>query len=175
MTEVQTAPAPQPADEYAGYEDYWGTDETTKHFLKDGKQFFVIQPMNEGSKTKFQKMTNQDVVLEQKSGNARLRVDPATERHELIKASVVDWHLVQRNNHTGQFEEIRFTPDKLTKWLQTAPPHVVSDLEHAIRLANPWLQADMTLEDIDEEMDRLRELRKQKEAEELGESGSATK
>lgn len=175
MTEAPAAPAPQTDNPFAGYDDYWGTNETVKHYLKDGKQYFVIQPMNEGAKTRFQKMTNQDVVLEQKSGNARLKVDPATERHELIKASVIDWHMVQRDKHTGQFEEVRFTPDKLSKWLQTAPPHVVSDLEFAIRKANPWLQADMSVEDIDEEINRLVELRKQKEAEDLGESGSANK
>lgn len=176
MSETHThAVTPEPITAAPDYEDYWGNDETVKHFLPDHKQYFVIRPMNEGAKAKFQKMTNRDVILEQKTQNARFRVDPAEERHELIRHSVIDWFLFQRDRNTGAIEQVRFTPDKLNKWLSVAPPKVVEDLEHAIRMANPWLQADMTFEQIDEEINRLREVRAQKEREEQGEGDSTNR
>jgi hypothetical protein len=44
--------------------------------------------MNEGDKSKFEKITNQDMIVNQDS-SARLRFDQTTQRHELIKMSVV--------------------------------------------------------------------------------------
>lgn len=172
MTETVTESAPVVTPDY---EDYWGNDETVKVPLPDGTQYFIIQPMNEGKKAQFQRMTNRDIIMEQKTQNARFKVDPAQERHELIKSSVVDWLMYRKDKTTQQVEEVRFTPDKLNKWLSVAPPHVVELVEHKIRLANPWLQAEMTVEQIDEEIDRLRELRQQREREEQGESDSANK
>src|SRR4051812_24981941 len=67
------------------FDNYWGTDETTNVYLPDGKQYVVVKPMDEGAKTKFQKMTSRDVVLQQKTGDAKMSVDPAGERHLLIK------------------------------------------------------------------------------------------
>lgn len=161
-------------DQYAGYDDYWAVDETIKHFLPDGKQFMVIQPMNEGAKAKFQKLTSRSVVLQQKTGDAKLDVDPAAERHALIKSSVIDWHIIQRDK-SGVASPAPFSPRTLESWLDKAPAVVVEKLEHAIRLANPWLQADMTLDAMLEERDRLEELIKQKREEEAGEGDSANR
>lgn len=157
------------------YEDYWSVDETIKHYLPDGKQYFEIQPMNEGAKTKFQKLTNRDIVMSQKrEGEARISVDPAGERHALIKHSVVGWNLMQKSPD-GSWSPAPFSSRTLESWLEVAPPHIVEDLEHAIRMANPWLQAEQTVEAIDEEIERLYEVRKQLLAEQEGEESSATK
>lgn len=157
------------------YEDYWGTYDTIKHFLPDGKQYFVIQPMNEGGKTRYQKLTNRDIVMSQRAqGEARIAVDPAGERHALIKESVVDWNLMQKAPD-GSWSPAPFATRNLEAWLEKAPPHIVEKLEHAIRLANPWLQAEQTLEMVDEEMNRLYEIRKQLVNEAAGEDGSADK
>lgn len=169
MTETTTAPTQTPEPISEQWEDYWGTDERVNHYLPDGKQYFVLQVMNEGAKVKFQKMTTQDVVLDQRSGNAKFKMDPATERHELIRASVKDWLLYK------QGVKQPFSERNLSQWLSAAPPKLVEDLEFAIRKLNPWLQNDMTVEQIDEEMNRLRELRSEKEKEAAGEGDSANK
>lgn len=178
MTEapvVTTPPAPAEPDEFfSGMEDYWGTDDTTKVHLPDGKQYFIVKPMNEGEKSKFQKMTTKDVVLQQRTGDARMAVDPAGERHALIKASVVGWKMYKRSS-TGAFEEVGYSKQMLEKWLETANPKAVEKVEHGIRLVNPWLQGDMTVKDIDEELDRLADLRKQIVDREAGEADSANK
>jgi hypothetical protein len=171
---TETATAPHPESQQVEYVDYWGTDEQIKHFLPDGKQYFVINIMNEGAKSKFQKMTNQDLVVG-RDNTATVKMDPARERHELIKASVVDWHIMQRDKNDGNFYPAPFSRKSLEMWLEVAPPKIVEDLEYAIRMANPWMQADMTVEDIDKEIDRLNELRRDVRARELGESDSANK
>lgn len=174
MTEtITTDAAGIPDDEYSGIEDYWGTDETVNVYLPDGKQYFVVKPMNEGEKAKFQKMTSKDVVLQQRTGDARMSIDPAGERHQLIKSSVINWQIFKKVN--GRPEPVGFSKQMLEKWLETAPPKVVEHVEHKIRLVNPWLQAEMTLADIDEEIDRLAELRKQVVEREAGEAASANK
>lgn len=150
------------------YADYWGTEEKHKHYLPDGVQYFEFKIMNEGDKTQFQKLTNQDLTIG-RDNTAKVRMDPAAERHTLIKTSVTDWHMFKGG------EPVAFSKQLLEKWLTVADPKVVEDLEFAIRKANPWLQADMSVEEIDKEIDRLVELRKQVVDREAGEADSASK
>jgi hypothetical protein len=84
MTDQPVAPStdPQPP-----VEDYWGTEEYSQWYLPDGVQFFKFKIMNEGEKAKFEKITNQDMIVNQ-DRSARLRFDQTTQRHELIKTSV---------------------------------------------------------------------------------------
>lgn len=162
------------------YEDYWGVDETFRFVLKDGKQYFDIKPMDEGAKTRFQKMTNKGIRMNQRSQEATIDVDPADERHTLIRESVVDWKIMQRGPD-GQFSEfICPTDDKMRKraidqLLERFNPKVVQDLEFFIRTKNPWMQADQKLEDLLEQRDELDILIKQKREEEMGETSSANK
>lgn len=174
------SPLADAGENFAGFENYWGTDETEKVYLADGKQYFVIQPMNEGAKTKYQKMTTKDVVLQQKTGDARMSVDPAGERHTLIKSSVIDWYLMQLTPNAdprqlSSWTQAPFSPRSLEQWLDKANPKAVERLEDGIRKLNPWLQADMTLADVDEELERLYTLRKEIEARDSGEASSANK
>jgi hypothetical protein len=152
--------------------DYWGTDETHKHYLPDGVQYFEFQIMNEGAKVRFQKLTNQDLIVG-RDQSARVKVSPEAERHTLIETSVVGWHLFKLVN--GHPEPVGYSPQMLKKWLEVAPPKVVEELEYAIRMANPWMQSEMTVEEIDKEIDRLHDVRKQVIEREAGEAASATK
>lgn len=148
--------------------DYWGTDETHRHYLPDGKQYFEFKIMNEGDKVKFQKLTNQDLVVG-RDNTAKVRVDPAAERHTLIKTSVTNWYLLKGGEVVG------YSKQMLEKWLEVAPPKIVEELEYAIRMKNPWMQSEMTVEEIDKEIERLEEVRKQVREREAGEAASATK
>ncbi len=166
---------PTPTADFEGVSapvDYWGTDERHKHMLPDGTQWFEFKIMDEGAKVEFQKLTNQDLTIG-RDNTAKVRVDPATERHTLIETSVVDWYLVKIE--AGVPQPVAYSKQLLRKWLTVAPPKIVEDLERAIRLANPWMQAEMKVADIDEEIDRLREQRKQAIEREAGEPSSATK
>jgi hypothetical protein len=171
--ETPEAPAPQ-APPTPQVVDYWGTDEKHKHYLPDGVQYFEFKIMNEGDKVKFQKLTNQDLVVG-RDNSARVKVSPETERHTLIETSVTDWYLFIKDDRSGEMVPAAFNKTMLRNWLSVAPPKIVEDLEYAIRMANPWMQAEMTVEEIDKEMDRLVDLRKQIVEREAGEASSATK
>lgn len=154
---VQAAPV-EDFDEFSGYDDYWGVDEQDKFFLPDGKQYFLIQIMTEGNRAKFQRQTNQDLTVN-RDGGAKIKVDQAKDRHELIKTAIVGWFIVRKDARDGKFKEVPFDNNSILNWLDTANPALVDDVVFAIRKANPWLQSDMSVEDIDKEISNLNDLR----------------
>lgn len=154
-------------------EDYFGFAKTERWYLPDNVSYFELRAMNEGDKAKFQKMTQRDMVLEKGSGNARFKIDPAVERHALIEASVVGWNLT-RNGVPVPFDKAgRANP--LGDFLQLADPAIVEKLELAIRKLNPWLLAEMSVEEIDNQIEELKELRKVAVEREAGEGSSSSK
>jgi hypothetical protein len=192
MTQVQSTPdlemgsdipTQQTNDPVEGvvYENYWGVDETFKFILPDGVQYFEVRPMDEGAKVKFQKLTNKAVRMNQRTEEASFDIDPAEERHTLIKQSVVSYHIMQKgpNNVWEPYpcppaSDTRFRRS-LEQLLEHFNPKVIQDLEFFIRTKNPWMQADMDLDEIDKEIGRLETLRRQKLDEEAGEGSSANK
>lgn len=164
---ITTAPAPvadPDIETVEQYEDYFGFDETHTFTLPDHRQQIFFKSMTEGMRARFQKQTNRDIHFNRQTSDARLSVDPAVERWALISISVTGWSL-KRRNRTGQWEDAPFSTgspgSELNKWLDLANPSVVADLEDAIRKANPWLLDDMNVEQIDQELERLTDLRKQ--------------
>jgi hypothetical protein len=171
---------PEAAQSGEYYEDYWGVQETHRYTLKDGKQYFEVQPMDEGGKTRFQKMTNKGIRMNQRSQEATIDVDPADERHTLIRESVVGWRIMQKGPD-GSFSEFPCPSDErlrhraIDQLLTKFNPKVIQDLEFFIRTKNPWMQADMELEELYEERDRIEILIKQRKEQEAGEGFSASK
>lgn len=155
---VQTEPMPPQPE----FEDYWSFSQKERFMLPDGKQWIEFNVMNEGQKSSYQKKINKDIKFNRKSGDASIKSDVADERHALIETSVTDWYMVQGRN------QVSFSVQMLRNWLNIADPRIVESLEVAIRKANPWLLGDMTLEDIDEEIQRLQELRIETEKREQG-------
>jgi len=152
-------------------EDYFGFQAFDTFEFPDGLTWIKFKKMNEGDKAKFQKTSSRDLVLERQSGNARMKVDPGGDRHALIIECCVDWNL----KRGPQREPILFSERNLREFLALANPQIVEDLEKAIRKFNPWLMAEMTVEDIDREIDNLKEMREIAEARELGKSSSSDK
>lgn len=149
--------------------DYFSFMASEKFYFPDRKQYIEFQIMNEGAKSEFQKKTQKDLVVERQSGNARMRVNPATERHELIKASVTGWYMFRGG------KEYPYSPRMLDDFLKLADPKIIEDLEKAIRKANPWLMSDMSVEDIDREIANLQEMREIAVEREAGEGSSSSK
>lgn len=150
--------------------DYFGFQRRERFVFPDGLTWIEFEVMNEGKKAKFQRDTQRDLVIERGSGNARAKIDPAATRHALIEASVVDWNLT-RNGRPYPYNAGQALRDFLT----LADPVVIEDLEKAIRKANPWLLDEMSVEDIDREIDNLKEMREVAERRERGEASSANK
>lgn len=193
MTQDAIAPPLEPGDQgfnspdpeiaaieqEAPYEDYFGYEKTDQWFFPDGRQYISFQRMNEGARASFQKKTTKDITIVRGTQDAKMKVDPATERWELLSSSVKGWHLVKRHPRTGEFTPVPFSIGspgaEFEKWMSTADPDLIDSLEKAIRKANPWLRTDETLEDIDKEMDNLRERREEILARERGEGSSGSK
>lgn len=145
------------------YVDYFGFGEDKVFVLPDGRQTILFSVMNEGKRAAYQKRTSKDIKFNRASGDAAIKADQAEERHELIMSSVTGWTLMRRGA-TG-WEPVPFNGNgpnsSLANWLKVADPKIVDALELAIRKANPWMQAEMTVAEIDKEIESLQELRAQ--------------
>lgn len=167
MTEAPAFPPVVSTDvDEIEYVDYFTFDETYTFALPDGKQHIYFKAMTEGMRARYQKLTNRDIHFNRINQDARLSVDPATDRQALVSVSVTGWDLKRKNPRTGRWEDAPFsnngTPgDELHKWMDVVNPKILDALEEAIRAANPWLLQDMTVEQVDREMERLVDLRKQ--------------
>lgn len=150
--------------------DYFGFAAEETFYFPDGVTWIKFKVMNEGAKSKFQRETQRDLVIERGSGNARTKMDPAAQRHALIEASITDWNLV-RGGRPFPFSKGR----PLADFLELSDPKLIEDLEKAIRKANPWLLDEMSVEDIDREIDNLKEMREVAEKREQGEASSASR
>ena len=145
--------------------DYFGfTGSEQKFMLPDGVSYIEYRRMNEGQKKAFQDKTSKDLVLERQSGNARMSVLQGSERHELIKQCVTGWNLKRGDS------PVPFTTVMLSDFLNLTDPLIVEELEKAIRKANPWLMAEMSVADIDREIENLTEMRQVAEERERGEN-----
>lgn len=142
--------------------DYFGTDETERTFLPDGVSWIEHKTLTEGDRRKYLNKTNRGVEVIKATGNARMSLAPGDERYELLRVSIVNWNL------SSGGKPVPFNYTKLDSFLEKANPKVVDIIEKAVRLANPWLLAEMSVEDIDREIGTLTELRAKKVEEEEG-------
>lgn len=142
-------------------DDYFGFGAEERFLFPDGVTYISFRIMNEGQRKKFQKSTNRDIKFNRSTNDASIKADPAEERWQLITSSCVGWNLVRRDPRTQALEPIMFNGKLLEQWMEMADPKLIDELELAIRRANPWLQAEMTVEEVDKEIERLTDLRKE--------------
>lgn len=147
--------------------DYWGFSETENWYFPDGVQYLVLQRMNEGAKAKYQRSIRSDITIARSTGDAKMKADPATERHELLKACIVNWNLY-KDGQPAPFNVSGRTPN-LEQFLSVADPRIIEDIEKACRKLNPWLTSDVTVEEIDKQIEELQELREEVLQREQGE------
>lgn len=159
----------------SGEVDYFGFDETDKVFLPDGKQYLEIRALNEGGRTKFQAKTNRDVIVARTTGDAKMRLDPGSERHALLMEAIVGWSLRRKDPKKGDFYDVPFNKQFLGEFLENADPKIINIIEKEVRKLNPWTMNEMTVEDIDKELADLQELREAKVKEDAGNSNSSGK
>lgn len=171
-------PVQDVSDVFEGYQDYFGFDDYKRYYLPDGRQYIEFRVMNEGQRSKFEKKTSRDVRFNRRTDDAAIKVDAAEDRHALIEASVTNWHVVRRNA-SGKFEPVPFTIGSqhasFNQWIDKADPRIVNDLHQEIVKANPWLNSEMNVEMIDEEIKKLQEMRDEAVKREAAEKNSASR
>lgn len=131
------------------------------HYLPDGVSYVEIKFFSEGDRTRYQDKTRGGMKLK-KGGDAEIAIHPGQERNALLTSAIVGWNLVRAGR------PFPFTPGNLRTFLEVADPRVVDDIEKAVRVANPWLLGDVSLEDLEKEYVALGELIEAKRNEEAG-------
>ncbi len=156
------------ATETGMYVDYFDFDDTRRVTLPDGKSWVEIQVLNEGARRKYLNTTNRDVTIERASGNAKMRVASGDDRHALLGQAIVDWDLYTKNPKTNAIEPIRYNEQNLRRFLDNSSPTIIDMIEKEVRKDNPWLIAEVEIEDIDAQIAELQELREKKVSEAEG-------
>lgn len=149
--------------------DYFGFDEELTVSLPDGVSYVVHKVLTEGQRRKYLNQINRDVTIQKATGDAKMRMAPGDERFALLQTAIVGWNL-KRNGMLYPF-----TPKALNDFLDKTNPKVVDLIEKAIRKANPWLLAEMEIEDIQREIDALEEMKAAKVEEEQGKALSSAR
>lgn len=145
--------------------DYFGFEETHVVTLPDGISQIHHKTLTEGDRRQYLDAVNREVRLQKTTGDAIMKMQAGQERHVLLAAAIVGWNLV-RDGQPVTFS--KGSPGStLEQFLTKANPKVIDIIEKDIRKHNPWLMADLSVEDIDQQISELQEMRavKVKEAE----------
>lgn len=158
-----TQDAPQP---FGQQQDYFGFASTDRCMFPDGVSYVELRVLNEGDRRRYTNESNREIRLAKGSGDAALRMRPGDDKHSLLKISIVGWNL----SRAGQ--PVPFTPQMLDQFLTSANPAIIDRIEKRIRQINPWLLSDMTVEQIDEEIQNLQDMREVRLKEDEGKDDS---
>jgi hypothetical protein len=138
--------------------DFFSFSETTEYELRDTGQYVTIKRMTEGDRRKYLNATSREINFDG-AGHTSMNLKPGDDRRALLEVALVDWSLLRNG------KPIPFNTGNLRQFLDSADPALVDAIDKAVRDYNPWLMADVTLEDIDEQIADLEDLRRKKLAE----------
>lgn len=138
--------------------DFFAFKEERDVFLRGTDQYVTIKKFTEGDRRKYMNATSREIAFD-KSGRTSMSLRAGDDRLALLRAAVVNWHLLRNGR------ELAFNERNLNAFLDAADPKLIDDIEKAVRDFNPFLIQDLELEDIDEQIAELEELRKKKLAE----------
>jgi len=146
--------------------NYWGFTRMERFYLPDNVQYIEFQPMTEGDRQKYQNATKTTMSMNRASGDSRVSIDPSKARTALLDVSVKGWYMLGPDGREAEFKSRQYG---WNAWLQQADPAIIADLEKAITKANPWLQAEMDEEEIEQEIESLKERLEEIRSRKLGE------
>lgn len=147
--------------------DYFLFSNVTKHYLPDGITYVEVKALNEGDKRQYLNKQNRELSMNRASQDTKMKLRPGDDRHNLLMLAVTGWNF-KSNGRDVPFSEYE-------RWLNQADPKIVEGIEKAINIANPWLLADMSIEDMKREIANLTEMLELKEREEEGKASSGNK
>jgi len=135
--------------------DFFAFKETKEVYLRDTQQYLTIKRLTEGDRRKYMNATSREVKFAQ-GGSTSMALRPGDDRRALLETAVCGWN-VSRNGKPVDFNTRNFAA-----FLDAVDPTLIDEVEKEVRAYNPWLMADVTVEDIDEQLAELEELRKTK-------------
>jgi hypothetical protein len=147
--------------------DYFGFSNQEKVMLPDGRSYVLISALNEGGRRNYLNKVNKEVVISKGTGDARMQMANGDERRVLLKEAIVGWNLQTRASD-GKLVDVQFKESKLNDFLDKANPTVIDIIDKAVRAQNPWLNQDVTLDELLKQRDDLDEEIAKKKLEEEG-------
>lgn len=142
--------------------DYFDFADTDKVPLPDGVQWVEIKALNEGERKRYQNQTNSQVGVSRATGDMNIKTKPGDDRHLLLSMAITGFYILKAG------VELPFTPQNVGVVLDKFPPKVIDLIDKAVHQKNPWLMADLSLEDLVKQRDELNDLIATKEREEAG-------
>ena len=147
--------------EESGYVDYFGFDQTYQVDLPDGKSHVIHTVLNEGARRRYMNEVNREVRVQKVTGDAIMKMAAGDERVGLLRSAITGWNMRTRDKD-GELVPVPFTKNKLSEFLDKADPVIIDLIEKDVRERNPWLLAEVTVDDIDKQIDELNEMRDKK-------------
>jgi hypothetical protein len=146
--------------------DYFGFADTEKWFFPDNKTYVELQALNEGARREYQNKTNKEVAIKRLSGDAVMKMQNGDDRHVLLVNAIIGWNLLRDGQpvafHKGSNGSI------LEQWLARADPKLIDGILKQVHKMNPWLLADLSIEEIDKQISDLEEMKTAKLKEDEG-------
>ena len=146
--------------------DYFGFTETHRVMLPDGISWIEHQTLNEGARRQYLNKVNKEVAIKRVSGDAVMKMQSGDDKHTLLEAAIVGWNIIQGGKPLTFSKGSKGST--LNQFLEAAPPKIVDIIETDVRKHNPWLMADLSVEDIDKQIEELNTMREAKLKEEAG-------
>ena len=159
--ESNLAAAGQPTTEEV-YEDYFGFSDTDRVTLSDGHSYVEFKVMNEGDRRQYLNAQNRKVTIRKGSGDAEMELTPGDDKYNLLRLTLTNWNL-RRND-----QPVVFNKRELDQFLNSANPKVIDLIHREVTLKHPWLLDQMTVKDIDTEIENLQKMREVVERNEAG-------
>jgi hypothetical protein len=152
----------QPVEEKRFF-DYFAEPEAKFYYLPDGVQYFEYRELREGGKAAYERATNNDIRVQRATGDARLRVDPVTARHTLVRLAVTD-AFIQYLDGAGNAERLTFRVGPREKnekfWelvFEKFPAKFIDGLHSEVQKVNTWVAADDDVEGLKKQRDEINE------------------
>jgi hypothetical protein len=143
-------------------DDYFAFDQTERIVLPDEVSYVDVRVLNEGARRKYLNELNKEVRLQKATGDAVMKLASGDERRSILEESVVGWNLTRNGN------PVEFNRGNLRTFLDKANPRVIDVIYERVRKINPWLTQEVTVEEIDNQIAELEQLREEKLKEEEG-------
>lgn len=147
---------------------YFGFDEILQAMFPDGVTYLEHRVLTEGKRTAYNKSLKRVVRVQNVTKDALMNTPTGEERAALMEVAVFDWNLIGPDR-----KPIPFNLNNLRKFVENANPAIIDHLYKQIAEANPWLNSEVTVEDIDAEIANLQEMREKKVEEEAAKNGSS--
>lgn len=143
-------------------EDYFAFDITERVELPDGVSYVDIKVLNEGARRKYLNSVNREVKLQKATGDAVMQLATGDERKAILESSICGWNLMRGG------QPLAFSAANVREFLDRTNPKLIDIIEKEVRRINPWLTAEVSIEEIDKQIEELTELRAQKLRDEEG-------